>query len=123
MYIFVAIAYHLARQSRSHACALIRTNKSDSANVLTKQMKDFLVGLWQQSAVERPRELSLLSTLDEIEANRESIFLQKLLKAFTHQGSFVWRYEYGDPELNELSQKARRLVHLRRNRGGIYPPA
>ena len=63
MYIFVAIAYHLARQSRSHACALLRTNKSDSANVLTKQMKDFLVGLWQQSAVERPRELSLLSTL------------------------------------------------------------
>lgn len=84
MYIFVAIAYHLARQSRSYACALLRTNKSDSANVLTKQMKDFLVGLWQQSAVERPRELSLLSTLDEIEANRESTFLQKLLKAFTH---------------------------------------
>ena len=86
-YIIPTITYQLARQSRSYARALLRANKSDSVNVLAKQMKDLLVGPWQQSAGERPRELRpyliVVDALDEIEDNGGSAFLQELLKTFS----------------------------------------
>jgi len=86
-YIIPTITYQLARQSRSYARALLRANKSDSANVLSKQMKDLLVGPWQQSASKRPCELRpylvVVDALDEIEDNGGSAFLRELLKTIS----------------------------------------
>ena len=86
-YIIPTIAYQLARQSGSYADALLRVNKPDSIDVITKQMKDLLVGPWQQSGSRRSRELRpyliVIDALDEIEDNGGSGFLEELLKAIS----------------------------------------
>ena len=60
---------------------LLGANKFNSVNVLSKQMKDLLVGPWQQSASDRPPEILsypvIVDALDEIEGG--SAFLQELL--------------------------------------------
>jgi hypothetical protein len=108
-YIIPTIAYQLARQSRSYARALLRANKSDSVNVPAKQMKDLLVGPWQQSAGERPRELRpyliVVDALDEIEDNGGLAFLQELLKTFSQghlRGLKFLVTSRPDPELAAL---------------------
>ena len=82
-YIIPTIVYQLARQSRSYAHALLTANKFDSVDVLSKQMKDLLVGPWQQSARDRPPELPpylvVVDALDEIEGQGGSAFLLELL--------------------------------------------
>jgi len=59
----------------------------NSVNVLAKQMKDLLVGPWQQSADKRADELRpyliVVDALDEIEENGGSAFLEELLKTFS----------------------------------------
>jgi ABC-type dipeptide/oligopeptide/nickel transport system ATPase component len=82
--ILPTIVYQLARRSRSYAHALLRANKFDSVDVLTKQMRDLLVDPWQQSSSERPSEippyLVVVDALDEIEGEGGSAFLRDLLK-------------------------------------------
>jgi len=72
-------------------------------------MKDLLVGPWQQSARERPRELRpylvVVDALDEIEDNGGSAFLQELLKIFSqgHLGGLKFLVtSRPDPELAAL---------------------
>jgi hypothetical protein len=82
-YIIPTIVYQLARQSRSYAHALLRANKFDSVDILSKQMKDLLVGPWQRSASDRPPELPpylvVIDALDEIEGQGGPEFLRELL--------------------------------------------
>jgi len=87
-YIIPTIAYQLARRSGSYARALLDwADKSDSVDVPAKQMKDLLVGPWQESAGESPRELRpyliVVDALDEIEDSGGSAFLEELLKTFS----------------------------------------
>ena len=82
------IAYQLACRSRSYACAFLKwADKSDSVDFPEKHMKDLLVGPWQQSADESPRELRpyliVVDALDEIEDNKGLAFLQELLETFS----------------------------------------
>ena len=82
-YIIPTIVYQLARQSRSYACALLKANKFDSVDILSKQMKDLLVGPWQQSSSDRPPELPpylvVIDALDEIDGQGGPSFLRELL--------------------------------------------
>ena len=82
-YIIPTIVYQLAHQSRSYARALLGANKFGSVDVLSKQMKDLLVGPWQRSVNDRPSELPpylvIIDALDEIEGQGGSIFLRELL--------------------------------------------
>ena len=83
--IIPSIVYQLARKSRSYAQALLEADKLDSVNsrILSKQMKDLLVGPWQQSISERhfkfPPYLVIVDALDEIDDQGGSAFLKELL--------------------------------------------
>ena len=81
--IIPTIVYQLAHQSRSYARALLGANKFGSVDVVSKQMKDLLVGPWQRSANDRPPEfppyLVVIDALDEIEHEEGSVFLRELL--------------------------------------------
>ena len=89
IHIIPTLVYQLARKSRSYAHALHEADKFDSANKLTKQMEDLLVGPWQQSESQRPVELPpyliVVDALDEIEDGGGSEFLQSLLKAINER--------------------------------------
>ena len=82
-YIIPTIVYQLAHQSRSYARALLGANKFGSVHVLSKQMKDLLVGPWQRSANDRrpelPSYLVVIDALDEIEGEGGPAFLRDLL--------------------------------------------
>ncbi|KAF8692731.1 hypothetical protein AX14_002422 [Amanita brunnescens Koide BX004] len=82
-YIIPTIVNQLARQSRSYARALYRADKFDSVDVLSKQMKDLLVGPWQRSANDRSPELPpyfvVIDALDEIEGEDGPAFLRDLV--------------------------------------------
>ena len=76
--------YQLARKSGSYAQALLKADKLDSVGrILSKQMKDLLVGPWQQSMNERhfqlPSYLVIVDALDEINDQGGSAFLKELL--------------------------------------------
>ena len=109
-YIIPSIAYQLARQSRSYARALLDwADKSDSVDVLDKQMKNLLVVPWQHSAGERRRELRpyliVVDALDEIQDNGGSAFLQELLETLTRdhlRGLKFLVTSRPDPELAAL---------------------
>ena len=83
--IIPTIVYQLARKSRSYAQALLGADKLDSVNsrILSKQMKDLLVGPWQQSISERHFQFSsylvVVDALDEINDQGGSRFLKELL--------------------------------------------
>jgi hypothetical protein len=119
--ILPTIVYQLARRSRSYAHALLRANKFDSVDVLTKQMKDLLVDPWQQSASERPSEippyLVVVDALDEIEGEGGLAFLRDLLKTIDKghlRGLKFLVASRPDPELAELcsSFKSDAVCHL-----------
>ena len=87
-FIIPTIVYQLARRSRSYARALLEADKFDSADVLSKQMMDLLVGPWQRSAnyrsakddrPEPPPYLVVIDALDEIEGEGGPEFLRILL--------------------------------------------
>ena len=82
-YIIPTIVYQLAHQFRSYAHALLGANKFGSVNVLSKQMKDLLIGPWHRSANDRPPELPtylvVIDASDEIERQRGLVFLRELL--------------------------------------------
>ena len=107
--ILPTIVYQLARQSRSYAHALLRANKFDSVDVLSKQMKDLLVDPWQHSASERFPELPpyviIIDALDEIEGKGGSTFLRDLLKTIDKgrlRGLKFLVTSRPDPELAKL---------------------
>ena len=82
--IIPTIVYQLARKSGSYAQALLRADKLDSVGrMLSKQMKDLLVGPWQQSMNKRhlqlPSYLVIVDALDEINDQGGSAFLRELL--------------------------------------------
>ena len=82
--IIPTIVYQLARKSGSYAQALLNADKLDSVGrILSKQMKDLLVGPWQQSISERSSEfppyLVIVDALDEINDQGGSGFLKELL--------------------------------------------
>ena len=89
IHIIPTLVYQLARKSRSYAHALHEADKFDSVDKLTKQMKDLLVGPWQQSEsrrhVELPPYLIVVDALDEIEADGGGIFLQSLLETINER--------------------------------------
>jgi len=99
-----------ARRSRSYAGAFLNwADKSDSVDDPTKQMKELLVGPWQQSAGESPRELRpyliVVDALDEIEDNEGLAFLQELLETFRKghlRGLKFLVTSRPDPELTAL---------------------
>ncbi|KAF8223535.1 hypothetical protein L208DRAFT_1381408 [Tricholoma matsutake] len=78
-YVIPTIIYQLTHQSKSYAHALLEANKFDSVDVLSKQMKDLLVGPWQRSASDRPPELPpylvVVDALDEIDGQGGVAFL------------------------------------------------
>ena len=82
--ILPTIAYHLARKCKSYADALHVADKFDSVkfNVAT-QLRDLLVGPWQQSrdsrGLESPLYLIVIDALDEIDGKGGSAFLGDLL--------------------------------------------
>jgi hypothetical protein len=119
--ILPTIVYQLARRSRSYAQALLRANKFDSVNVLTKQMRDLLVDPWQQSSSGRPSEippyLVVVDALDEIEGEGGSAFLRDLLRTIDKgrlRGLKFLVTSRPDPELAELcsSFKSDAVCHL-----------
>jgi len=77
------IAYQLARKCQSYADALHVADKFDAVNHdISIQLKDLLVGPWQQSEAMRGPELPLylivIDALDEIEGDGGLVFLQDL---------------------------------------------
>ena len=82
--IIPTVVYQLARKSGSYAQALLEADKLDSVGrILSKQMKDLLVGPWQQSMSERhfefPPYLVIVDALDQIDDQGGSAFLKELL--------------------------------------------
>jgi hypothetical protein len=83
------LVYQLARKSRSYAHALHESDKFDSVDKLTEQMKDLFVGPWQQSELRRHTELPpyliIVDALDEIEADGGTMFLQDILQTINRR--------------------------------------
>jgi len=108
--ILPTIAYHLARKCKSYADALHVADKFDAVNHdLATQMKDLLVGPWQQSEATRrpdiPPYLIVIDALDEIVTNGGSAFLRDLLSAideFDIKGLKFLVTSRSDPELVKL---------------------
>ena len=83
-HILPTIAYHLARKCKSYADALYVADKFDSIKFdVATQLRDLLVGPWQQSrnsqGLESPLYLIVIDALDEIEDEGGSAFLGDLL--------------------------------------------
>ncbi|KAG6887586.1 hypothetical protein C0992_011643 [Termitomyces sp. T32_za158] len=82
-FIIPTIVYQLAHNSVSFAHSLHKSNKFDSVDVSSKQMKDLLAIPWQESVVKctthRPPYLIVIDALDEIEEGKGSAFLEELL--------------------------------------------
>ena len=89
IHIIPTLVYQLARKSRSYAHALHKADKFESVDKLSKQMKDLLVGPWQESEprrhMELPPYLIVVDALDEIEADGGSMFLQGLLETINQR--------------------------------------
>jgi Ni2+-binding GTPase involved in maturation of urease and hydrogenase len=80
------IAYQLARKCRSYADALHVADKFDAVDHdISVQLKDLLVGPWQQSKTMRgpelPPYLIVIDALDEIEGDKGLAFLEDLFTA------------------------------------------
>ena len=107
--ILPTIAYHLSRKCKSYADALHVADKFDSVkfNVAT-QLKDLLVGPWQQSrgsrGLEPPLYLIVIDALDEIDGKGGSAFLGDLLDTidkYDLRGLKFLVTSRSDPELVE----------------------
>jgi len=84
--ILPTIAYQLAHKCESYANALHVADKYGAVNhEVATQIKDLLVGPWQQSEATRPPELPpyliVIDALDEIKDNKGPAFLSDLLTA------------------------------------------
>ena len=89
--IIPTIVYQLARKSGSYAQALLQADKLDSVSrILSKQMKDLLVGPWQQSVSERhskfPPYLIIVDALYEINDRGGLAFFKELLDTINAAG-------------------------------------
>jgi len=79
--IIPTIVDQLAHHSQPFANALLKSNKFDSVNISSKQMKDLLVDPWMQSSSEHHAPfLVVVDALDEIEDRGGSVFLAELLR-------------------------------------------
>ena len=84
--IIPTIAYQLAHKCKSYADALHVANEFDAVDHhVANQLKDLLIGPWQQSEPTRhpqlPRYLIVIDGLDELKGNGETAFLRDLLTA------------------------------------------
>ena len=111
IHIIPTLVYQLAQKSRLYTHALHKADKFDSVDKLTKQMKDLLVGPWQQSEsqrhVELPPYLIVVDALDEIEDDGGSMFLQSLLETINQcclRGLKFFVTSRPDPHLVELCE-------------------
>jgi len=82
--IIPTIVDQLALHSQPYTTALLKANKFNSVNIMSKQMKDLLVDPWMQSvskhrAAFRPL-LVVVDALDEIEDRGGLAFLEELLR-------------------------------------------
>ncbi|KAG6885358.1 hypothetical protein C0992_005190 [Termitomyces sp. T32_za158] len=82
-FIIPTIVYQLAQNSRSFVYSLHNSNKFDSVDIPSKQMKDLLTIPWQkymaECATNLPPYLIVIDALDEIEGRKGSAFLKELL--------------------------------------------
>ena len=107
--ILPTIAYQLARKCKSYADALHVADKFDSVKFnVTTQLRDLLVGPWQQSegtrGLERLSYLIVIDALDEIEGEGGSAFLGDLLHTIDRydlRGLKFLVTSRSDPELVE----------------------
>jgi len=107
--ILPTIAYHLARKCKSYADALHVADKFDSVKFdVATQLRDLLVGPWQQSEGTRGLEphlyLIVIDALDEIEGEGGSAFLGDLLNTidkYDLRGLKFLVTSRSDPELVE----------------------
>jgi len=113
--ILPTIVYQLARKCRSYANALHVADKFHAVKCLvtTTQMKDLLVGPWQQSEVSRPPELPpyliVIDALDEIKDDKGPTFLGHLLtviKEYDLRGFKFLVTSRSDPRIDKLAFKA-----------------
>ena len=80
--ILPTIAYQLAQKCKSYANALHAADKFNAVNHdVFSQLKDLLVGPWQQSKATRHLYLIVIDALDEIKGDGGSTFLRLLLMA------------------------------------------
>ena len=107
--ILPTVAYHLARKCKPYADALHVADKFDSVNFdIATQLRDLLVGPWQQSAGTRDLEprlyLIVIDALDEIDGEGGSAFLGDLLDTidkYDLRGLKFLVTSRSDPELVE----------------------
>jgi len=82
--IIPTIVNQLALHSQPYATALLKSNKFNSVNTTSKQMKDLLVDPWMQSVSNYCAEfrpfLVVVDALDEVEDSGGSAFLEELLR-------------------------------------------
>jgi len=82
--IIPTIVDQLALHSQPYATALLKANKFNSVNIMSKQMKDLLVDPWMQSVSRHRAEfrplLVVVDALDEIEDRGGSAFVEELLR-------------------------------------------
>jgi len=103
------IVDQLARHFEPYANALLKANKFESVNIMSKQMKDLLVDPWMQSTSDHNAEfrpfLVVVDALDEIEDRGGSGFLEELLSVVdkSHlQGLKFFITSRPDPDLANL---------------------
>ncbi|KAG6876095.1 hypothetical protein C0992_000971 [Termitomyces sp. T32_za158] len=81
--IIPTIAYQLAQNCKSFAHSLHKSNKFDSIDASSKQMKDLLAIPWQEYmarfTTHLPSNLIVIDALDEIEERKGAAFLKELL--------------------------------------------
>jgi len=82
--IIPTIVDQLAHHSQPYADALLKANKFNSVNIMSKQMKDLLVDPWMHSMSKHHAEfrpfLVVVDALDEIEDRGGAAFLEELLR-------------------------------------------
>jgi len=107
--IIPTIVDQLARHFEPYAKTLLKANKFESVNIMSKQMKDLLVDPWMQSTSEHNAEfrpfLVVVDALDEIEDRGGSGFLEELLRMVdkSHlQGLKFFITSRPDPDLANL---------------------
>jgi ABC-type dipeptide/oligopeptide/nickel transport system ATPase component len=115
--ILPTIAYQLARKCKSYANALHVADKFDAVNHdISTQLKDLLVGPWQQSEAMRgpelPPYLIVIDALDEIKGDGGSAFLQDLLTAINKYDLRGFKFlvtSRSDPKVAALCK----ILHIR----------
>ena len=119
--IISTIAYQLAMKCKSYADALYSTNKfnTDTHDVVT-QLKNLLIGPWQQSEPTRhpelPPYLIIIDALDEIKDDRGAAFLHDFLVTVNNHDLRGFKFlvtSRSHLEVTSLSFTFEAICHLR----------